>query len=86
MVMMSSKITTSESYLDQMRSCKECQWYLGKAIICLKIIHFVLFNSSLRAQFEGTFKVKTKGNRKEKQSLTEEKGWKCCQLVQEETL
>lgn len=70
MVMMGSKITASEPYLDQMRSCRECQWYLGKAIICLKIIHFFLFISSFRAQFEGTFKVKTKGNRKEKQSFT----------------
>lgn len=86
MVTMANKITDSEPYLDQMRSCREFQWYLGKAIICLKNIDFVLFISSFRAQFEGTLKVKTKGNRKAKQSFTEEEGWKCCQLVQEATL
>ncbi|KAF4790606.1 hypothetical protein TURU_138903 [Turdus rufiventris] len=42
---------------------------------------FVLL-SSFRAKFEGTFKIKTKGDRKEKQSFTQEERWKC-QFIQE---
>lgn len=83
---MGSKISASELSLDQMRSYRECQWCLGKVIICFIIIHFLLFICSLRAQFEGTFKVKTKGDGKEKQSFTQEKGRKRCQFIQEATL
>lgn len=76
-----TKISASKPSLDQMRSYRVSGvWH--KLGIGFVVTYFLLFIYSFRAQFEGTFKVKTKGDRKEKQSFAQEEGWKC-QFIQE---